>query len=47
VIQGEAEVYEDLETKKKYWNPKLEAYFQNPANINNAVLKFVPQKIEY
>jgi general stress protein 26 len=47
VIQGKAEVYEDLETKKKYCNPKLEAYFQNPENAKYAVLKFVPQKIEY
>jgi len=29
VIQSRAEVHEDLETKKKYWNPKMEAYFQN------------------
>jgi general stress protein 26 len=32
MIQGQAEVYEDLETKKMFWNPMLELYFQKPEN---------------
>lgn len=47
VIQSNAEIHEDLETKKKFWNPMLEPYFQNPENPNYVVLKFVPQSIEY
>ncbi|MGA9097472.1 MAG: pyridoxamine 5'-phosphate oxidase family protein [Methanotrichaceae archaeon] len=47
VIQSKAEIYEDLETKKKFWDPKLESYFQNPENPNYVVLKFMPQRIEY
>ena len=27
MIQGKGIVHEDLETKKKFWNPKLEALF--------------------
>lgn len=47
VIQSIAEIYEDLETKKKFWDPKFEVYFQSPENPNYVVLKFVPQRIEY
>ncbi len=47
VIQSEAEVHDDLETKKKFWDPKLEPYFQTPDNPEYVVLKFVPQRIEY
>ncbi len=46
-IEGKAEIHEDLETKKKFWDPKLEPYFQNPENQNYVVLKFIPQRIEY
>jgi len=28
VIQGKAEIHEDLETKKKFWDPMMEKYFQ-------------------
>jgi general stress protein 26 len=47
MIQGKALVHEDLETKKKFWNPKMEVYFQKPENPEYVVLKFVPQRIEY
>jgi general stress protein 26 len=47
VIEGKAEVYDDLKTKKQFWDPKLEPYFQNPENPNYVIMKFVPQKIEY
>jgi general stress protein 26 len=47
IIQSKAEIHEDLETKKKFWDPKLEPYFQNPENPSYVVLKFVPQRIEY
>ncbi len=47
VIQSKAEIHEDQETKRKFWDPKLEPYFQNPENPNYIVLKFVPERIEY
>jgi len=47
MIQGKAEVHEDLETKKKFWDPMLEQYFQSPENPNYVVLKFMPQRVEY
>jgi general stress protein 26 len=47
VIQSRAEIHEDLEIKKKFWDPMLEPYFQTPENPNYVVLKFMPQRIEY
>ena len=47
LIQGKGDIHEDLETKKKFWNPKMEVYFQMPENPGYVVLKFVPQRIEY
>lgn len=47
VIQSKAEVYEDLKTKKMFWDPNLEPYFQTPENPDYVVLKFLPQRIEY
>ena len=47
IIQSKAEIHEDLETKKKFWDPKLESFFQNPENPNYVVLKFMPKRIEY
>ncbi len=47
VIQSQAEVHEDQATKKKFWNPTLEPYFQSPENPSYVALKFVPQTIEY
>lgn len=47
VVQSRGEVHEDIETKKKFWDPMLEPYFQKPENPNYVVLKFIPQQIEY
>jgi general stress protein 26 len=47
IIGGKAEVHEDLETKKKFWNPMMEPYFQKPENPEYVVLKFTPKRIEY
>ncbi|VVB72182.1 Pyridoxine/pyridoxamine 5'-phosphate oxidase [uncultured archaeon] len=47
MIQGHAEVLDDMETKKKFWNPMLEPYFQNPENPDYVIIKFVPRRIEY
>ena len=47
MIQGEASVHDDLETKRKFWDKKLEPYFQKPENPEYVVLKFIPQRIEY
>jgi general stress protein 26 len=47
LIESKAEIHEDLETKKRFWDPKLESYFRSPENPGYVVLKFVPQRIEY
>jgi general stress protein 26 len=47
MIQGKGSVHEDLDTKKKFWDKKLEPYFQKPENPDYVVLRFVPQRIEY
>jgi general stress protein 26 len=47
MIQGKCSIYEDLETKKKFWNPKMEVFYQKPENPEYVVLKFVPKKIEF
>ena len=47
MIQGKAEIHEDLETKKKYWSPVMEPFFQNPENPDYVVVKFKPNNIEY
>jgi general stress protein 26 len=47
MIQGKAKVHDDLETKKKFWSPMLETYFQKPENPDYVVLKFIPKRIEY
>ncbi len=46
-ILGEAKVYDDLETKKKFWDPKLESYFRTPDNPDYVMIKFIPHRIEY
>ena len=47
LLHCKAEVHEDLDTKKKFWDPRMEQYLQKPDNPNYVVLKFVPEKIEY
>jgi general stress protein 26 len=47
MIQGKAKVHDDLETKKKFWNPMMEPYFKKPENPDYVVLKFTPMRIEY
>jgi general stress protein 26 len=47
IIQGKGSVHEDMETKKKYWDEKMEPYFQKPENPEYVVLKFVPLRIEF
>ena len=47
VFRGKAEIHEDLETKKKYWNPMYEQYFKTVDNPDYVVMLFVPGEIEY
>jgi general stress protein 26 len=47
MIQGKAEIHEDLETKRKYWYPVMEPYFQKPENPDYVIVKFNPNGIEY
>lgn len=46
-IVSMAKVYEDLETKRGFWKPTLEPYFQTPENPEYVVLEFIPQRIEH
>ncbi len=47
VFRGKTEIHEDLQTKKKYWNPMYEQFFKTVDNPDYVVLKFVPGEIEY
>ena len=47
IMKGKGEIREDLETKKKYWNPMFEKYFQTVDNPNFVIVKFVASEIEY
>jgi general stress protein 26 len=47
MIQGQAKVHDDLATKKKFWNPMLEPYFQKPENPDYVVIMFTSKRIEY
>ena len=46
-IKGRGKVHEDLSTKKKYWNPMMEQYFQKPDNPDFVILIFTAEEIEY
>ena len=46
-IKARGKVHEDLETKKKYWNPMFEKYFQNINNPEFVVLVFTAGEITY
>ena len=46
-ILSVAEVHEDLQTKKSFWNPTLEPFIKTPENPEYVVLEFIPQRIEY
>jgi len=47
VIQANGEVHEDVQTKKKYWNPMFEQYFKSVDNPDFVVLVFTAKEIEY
>jgi len=47
MIWGKASIFDDLQTKKKFWDRGLEPYFQTPENPEYVVLKLVPERIEY
>jgi general stress protein 26 len=47
VIQAKGEVHEDVQTKKKYWNPMFEQYFKSVDNPDFVVLVFTAREIEY
>lgn len=46
-ILGKARVHDDLETKKKFWDTKLEQYFKTPENPDYVVITITPRSIEY
>jgi general stress protein 26 len=46
-ILGMAKVHDDLETKKKFWDSKLEQYFKTPENPDYVVITITPRSIEY
>jgi general stress protein 26 len=47
VFRGKAEIHEDLQTKKKHWNPMYEQYFKTVNNPDYVVIVFLPAEIEY
>lgn len=47
VIQAKGEVHEDLETKRKFWNPMFENYFKSVENPDWVVIIFRPSQIEW
>jgi general stress protein 26 len=47
VIKARAKVHEDLQTKKKYWNPMYEQYFKTVDNPDYVVLVFTAEEIEW
>ncbi len=46
-MQAEGKVYDDLATKKKYWNPMFEQYFKTVDNPDFVVLVFTASEIVY
>jgi general stress protein 26 len=46
-IQGTGAVHEDLQTKKKYWNPMFAEYFKAVDNPDYVVLVFKAEEIVY
>ena len=47
MIQARAEIHEDLETKKNFWNPSLEKWWKGPEDPEFVVIKYSPSSIEY
>ncbi len=46
-IVAKGEIHEDLETKKKYWNPMYEKFFKSYDNPDYVVLVFTALEIKY
>jgi general stress protein 26 len=46
-ITAKGEVHEDLATKKKFWNPMFEKFFQKPENPDFVVIVFTAEEIKY
>jgi general stress protein 26 len=46
-IKAKGTIYEDVATKKKYWNPMFEQYFKTPENPDFVVLVFTAGEITY
>ena len=46
-IKAKGKIYEDVATKKKYWNPMFEQYFKSPENPDFVVLVFTASEITY
>ncbi len=47
VIQAKGDVREDIQTKKKYWNPMFEQFFKTVDNPEFVVLVFTAKEIVY
>jgi general stress protein 26 len=46
-VIGKGKIFEDVATKKKYWNPMFEQYFKTPENPDFVVLVFTASEITY
>ena len=47
VIQAKGDVREDIQTKKKYWNPMFEQFFKTVDNPDFVILVFTAREIVY
>ncbi len=47
IIRAQAEIHDDLVSKRSFWNPSLEKRFDGPEDPNYVVLKYTPSIIEY
>jgi general stress protein 26 len=46
-VQGQADILEDADTKKRIWYDMLEAIFNGPEDPNYVVCRIKPYRIEY
>ena len=46
-IRAKGKVHEDLATKKKYWTPMIEQYFQKVDNPDFVILVFTADEVEF
>ena len=46
-VIAKGKIFEDVATKKKYWNPMFEQFFKSPENPDFVVLVFTASEVTY